>query len=264
MPSMSESEALTDHPRPERRQARQFAETRLRGYIIRLTFEARLTVTWAWLLPMVGILLTRIVLELSQTPRDQSAHVLRMAFELGLPIFGAFLAPPLLQREWAQGTLAQLALRTPLVRVLLLRLVLLVACVSMLVIVSALLTTNEVRGLHTNDLSRWITGTLLTALPPMLLLVNWALLIEHLTKSAVAGYLVAMAFWLANIFLGLSLPEGSAFRPFLLFGWSLPQASANQSWVVGKITLLMFAAVLFTVQVPLLRDEGGLIRSHSE
>lgn len=102
--------------------------------------------------------------------------------------------------------------------------------------------------------------TFLIADASAVFLLALALLTTHLSASAVSGYLVAVAYWLASLMGGLILPATSGARPFLLFGWTFPVASDQHAWILGKLVLVGAAVIMLAPQIPILRHEARLIR----
>lgn len=193
---------------------------------------------------------------------------MRKAIEIGLPLVGVFLTVPLLEKEWTQGTLTQLALRKPLIGVLLLRLFLVLIYLVLIVIGATLASPGNTHSfLDSGGTIQWIGAVVLTASAPTLLLVALALLVTHTTISATSGYLVALSLWLANLILAiilLSTGGNSRFLSFGLFGWTFTSNPNQSDWLVGKICLLIIATILLVTEFPLLHNEIRLVRNTVE
>lgn len=236
-----------------------------RWQLARLRFEGRLSLARLAALPTVSVLIAVPVMAAHGTPPTERAVALRTILELGLPPLGVFLSAPLLEREWAQGTLATLALRAPLMQVLLLRL--LFSLAFLLGVASAVTLSSLVACPYAPDGDgsvRWLAGSLLAASAPTLLLIAVALLVTHALGSVVSGYLVAIAVWLASLVGTQALPPTSGWRALLLFGWTFPPPPGGVNWAWGKIILLSCALLLLAGQAPLLRHEARLIRDRWE
>ena len=236
--------------------------------LARLVFELRLCLSWTWVLPIIGVAVVLIVMVTSKTPLAEYSLVMRKALELGLPLVGVFLVVPLLEKEWTQSTLTQLALRKPLIRVLLLRLFLVLIYLTLIVIAATLASPGNTHFfLDTGGTMQWIAAVVLTTGAPTLLLVTLALLVTHITISAISGYLVALSVWFVNLIIAiilLSASGNSGFLSFGLFGWPVTSNPNQSDWFVGKICLLIIGTILLIAEFPLLRNEIRLVRNSVE
>ncbi|HEY7781440.1 MAG TPA: hypothetical protein VIC85_14625 [Ktedonobacterales bacterium] len=154
-----------------------------------------------------------------------------------------------------------MALRQRLWLVLLVRMVLVeayLAAVALLIAVVSLIGSPHAVSFAGG--ATWVMETFLIADASAMFLLALALLTTHLSASAVSGYLVAVAYWLASLMGGLILPPTSGVRPYLLFGWTFPMASDQHAWILGKLVLLGTAVVMLALEIPLLRHESRLIR----
>lgn len=191
---------------------------------------------------------------------------MRSVLELGLPMVGVFLVVPLLSTEWEQGTLVQLALRKPIVIVLLLRLLFALGYLTIVTVAATLISlraTSPWLMPDGNGVVQWIAIVLLTAMAPTLLLAMLSLLVTHGLVSAASGYLFAVGYWFVNL-ITESIVLMSRLRPFLLFGWTFSVGSGPYDWLLGKVVLCIVAGMLLALQVPLLRNEMRLVRNKWE
>jgi hypothetical protein len=229
-----------------------------------VAFEIRLSVSWIWLAPIVSVGGMFVVLNRSSISASSYPFVIRTLLELGLPILGVFLVVPLLSREWEQGTLVQLALRKPLLHILLLRLLLCLLYLTLVVIITSLVSLANPRVAPGGSSAiQWVASVVLTTMAPTLLLAAFALLTTHITCSASSGYLLMIGYWFANI-LAENLPRLSILRPFLLFSWTFPPLSNQIDWFEGKIILCIASIILLVMQFPLLTKEARLIQNKWE
>lgn len=232
----------------------------------RLWWELRRAIGWVWLLPLALVIAALAIMAASGTPPAQRPATLREALEIGLPLCAPFLAVPLLESEWARGTVALLAVRASLTWTLLARLAW-VGVYLVALVVGGCVATLGMAGGHApfGADAQWLGATLLIALAPAALLGALALLATSLAVEAAAGYIIGAAFWLLNLIGGLALPGDSVWRAFLLFGWSFaPAGSAAPAWWVGKLALLGIAALLLALQPLLLRSEARFIAQSSD
>ncbi len=250
--------------------------TRSRPFAAFLWFELRQSISWSWLLPIVLILgsfgITRMMPVPSGMTPDYATNV-RSYLEWGLPLAGIFLTVHLLAQEWMQGTLAQLALRQPLICILSIRLCLVFIYLGGCTILATFLSLS-ITALPTdiqNNSWRWIFETGLTILPSTFAICTLALLVAHLMVSNIAGYILGIVVWLVNFmiptFLGIMhVPrEDRGFLIYLLFGWNDRMLTAfPQDWWHGKLFLLLIASLLLICQIIVLKREARLIRNVEE
>ncbi len=223
-----------------------------------------MSVSWVWLVPIVGVGGMFLVLNRSSISPASYPFVVRTVLELGLPFLGIFLVIPLLSAEWEQATLVQLALRKPLLHILLLRLLLCLLYLALLVIITSLVSlTNTLVIPGGSRAIQWVASVLLTVMAPTLLLAAFALLTTHVTCSASSGYLLAIGYWFVNI-LAENLPRLSILRPFLLFSWTFPPLFSHINWLEGKMILCIVSIILLMMQFPLLTKEARLIQNKWE
>jgi hypothetical protein len=237
------------------------------GLLRRIGFEMRVTCTWTWLLPLVGAVLALIDVAHSAEPPDTHLLALRTILEVGTPLAGVLLVAPLLEREWIQGTLAQTALRTPLIALLALRVLLAIGYLLSLAVLAAAVGLASAPPPHVSESTsvwQWVGAIALATLAPTLALMALTLLITHATVSAIAGYVIGVGAWLGCFIAALVLPQDSITRDFLLFGWSYSPLPSFPGWMAGKLVLLVGGLLLFLPQLVLLRGEARLIRNTAE
>jgi hypothetical protein len=265
-------------------------------------FKLRRVLSWAWLVPLLIIILSLGHSWLTYVPPqhlvgqshsasnsgnlegDSSTHPkatqvqprtastpdyasdLRDTEEIFFPLAGVLLSITLLEQEWKQGTIVQLALRRSLRKVLYQRLGIVVSYLIALCMVGAVVTLLfTIQPPDQGNFFQWIWDMLLTAVPSMLLLLALALLVAHLSKSVIAGYIVALSFWAANYWFVLSLQVGKILVPYTLFGWSnRTLAVVPDNWVWGKLIWFIVALLFLLAQFPLLRNESRLFRYSGE
>lgn len=233
----------------------------------RIGLEVRVIWTWIWLLPAVGVVLALGDVAVSAEPAHTHLLALRTMLEVGMPLGGLLLGAPLLEREWTQGTVAQAALRTPLVALLAVRVLLVLGYLMCLTVVSVgvgLLLSPLPRMPESATGWQWLGNVLLATLAPTLLLMALALCVTHATVSAIPGYVAGFGAWLGCFVAAQTLPQATSLRDFLLFGWTYPPAPDHIGWMAGKVALLLGALLLFIPQVALLRGEARLIRNSTE
>lgn len=267
-------------------------------YLRNLWDELQRSINWTWLLPFVIVALS-ILLSRSTTPppnttgaggqhnasseTTKTAHKpertastpdyasnLRSDFELYIPLVSVFLAVPPLAREWQHGTIAPLALRKSLLRILLERLGAVLLYLLIVVFVTAtvsLLVT--IQPPDNGAVGVWLWDILRTVGPTTLFCTASALLVAILTVNAAAGYVVAVGLWGINFFCLelLTLQHGSA-GDILLYsfnGWRAhDQITHPDQWWIGKIIWLVAGVLCLLGALMLLRYEARLLRNTAE
>lgn len=243
-------------------------EMRREGWLRRRgSLEVRAIWTWIWLLPAVGVVLALVDVALSAEPAHAHLLSLRTMLEVGMPLGGLLLGAPLLEREWTQGTIAQVALRTPLGVLLAVRVLLALGYITCLTAAAAGVGMVLSPLPHTPETAsgwQWVGSALLATLAPTVVLMALALLVTHATVSSIPGYVAGFCAWLGSFVAAQVLPQSAPVRDFLLFGWSYPPFPDHIGWMVGKAVQLLGALLLFAPQVVLLRAEARLIRNSAE
>lgn len=265
--------------------------TRKKWQWIERWFELHWAFSWAWLLPigivLASFLLTRVTFHqpgpvlpsssegsgpllsgsLEATAPDY-ASALRGDLERFLPLAGLLLTVSLVGQEWRWGTLIQVALRKPLRWLLLERLLYVLIYIILVSVIAVLVSVAITSHPPENSYLLWTWNTLLIVFPPTLLLIAVGLLLAHSTVNTVAGYMVPVSVWLANIlFAQVVVNAGNKNDALLytLFGWSYRSSTFHpDNWLPGKLLLLLVALLLLLVQFPLLRQEARLIRNVEE
>jgi hypothetical protein len=265
-------------------------------------FKLRRVVSWAWLVPWLivicslghsfltyvppqhqtmhshsasnngGIEGSSVESPTKQQPEQRTANTpdyasdFRTAQEIFFPLVGILLTISLIAQEWKQGTIIQLALRRSLRKVFYQRLGIVCGYLFALSIICAAFTLLiTIQPPDQGNIFQWLWDTLATVVPPTLLLLALALLVTHLTKSIVAGYIVAVSFWAVNNWFVLSLQIGKVLIPYTLFGWANRNlAVAPDNWVLGKLIWFMVALLLLLAQFPLLHNESRFIQNTGE
>jgi hypothetical protein len=254
-------------------------------------FELRWTFSWAWLLPisivLVSLLLTRVTFHqagpvlpsssessgpllsssLNATAPDYASS-LRDDLERFLPLVGLLLTVSLVGQEWRWGTLVQVALRKPLRWLLLERLLYVLLYIALVTVIAVLVSVSMTKHPPGNGYLLWTWDTLLIVFPPTLLLIAVGLLLAHSTVNTIAGYMVPVSTWLANIIFAqvvVNVGNKNDALLYTLFGWSYRSSTFHpDDWLPGKLLLLLVALFLLLVQFPLLRQEARLIRNVEE
>lgn len=214
-----------------------------------IAYEARLSVSWLWLAPLVGVGCALFIAANTGTPHAQIPFIVEQILLLGVPLCGSWLSLPLLEREWINRTMIQVTLRRSWVLLVTIRLGLLFLC-----LMGELLLAMKV-GLRQD--TRYETSALLLTITISLgILVVLGYLAALLAKSIRVGFLVVFFYWSINLFAALLLAPSSALQVLLLF--HIPDVT-NMADIVGKSALLVLMSGAVLAIVLLLQKEYRLI-----